>query len=259
MAKSCAYVTNAIHAILGLALTCAALWLFVEVKQITDLRNSNHYLLDYNLYWPQAIPWFFIFVGFLVMSISFCGVFGASKASKGLVFTHIIFVSISIFAAITAAIVALVFVDNKVASDFIKDTIWDVYFQSKTNPDVAQAFGSIEKRMQCCGADGPRDYVNWKDNFPQSCCDVFYHGFLEPYAIDCDITNKMANERHGCTEVATQYSSIAVKVLSAVSILIAVVGIISLLTSIQLSKKLRRRPRRVENVQVEFESQKVLL
>ncbi|XP_028171317.1 23 kDa integral membrane protein-like [Ostrinia furnacalis] len=259
MSKSCAYVTNSVHGVLGLALACAAIWLYVEVKQITDLRNSNHYLLDYNLYWPQVIPWLFILVGILVFSISFCGVFGAKKSSKGLVYTHVIFVSISIFAAITAAIVALVFVDNKVASDFIKDTIWDVYFQSKTDQEVATAFGTIEKRMQCCGADGPRDYVNWKDNFPQSCCDVNYHGFLEPYAIDCDITNKRANERHGCTEVATQYSSIAVKVLSAISILIAVVGIANLLTSIQVSKKLGRRPRKVENAQVEFESKKVLL
>lgn len=259
--KSCAYVSNALHAIFGFALFAAAIWLYVEVKTLTDLRNSNHYLLDYNVYWPQVIPWLFILVGFFVICISFCGVFGASKSSKGLVFTHVVFVSISIFLAVGAAIIALVFVDMKVSTDFIKDTIWDVYFQSKTDPEVQSAFGSIERRMQCCGAHSPRDYVNWKQEFPTSCCDVFYHGFLEPYSIDCDITNKRANERHGCTEVATQYASIAIKVMSAASLLIAVIGAIVLLTSIQVLRSLRQkpRPRHIVTAQLESESKKVLL
>ncbi|KAF9406577.1 hypothetical protein HW555_013099 [Spodoptera exigua] len=50
------FILNILHVVFGLGITCAAIWFFVEVHSITSLRNTNHYLLDYNVYWPQAIP-----------------------------------------------------------------------------------------------------------------------------------------------------------------------------------------------------------
>ncbi|CAH0403771.1 unnamed protein product [Chilo suppressalis] len=258
MSKSCAYAVNIIHAVLGLILACTGLWLFIEVNSITSLRNSNHYLLDYNLYWPQVIPWLFILIGVLVIFVACCGVFGATKKSKGLVFTHIVCISMTVLLTLTVAIVALVFANSKSTENFIKDTVWDVFFQTKTDTEVADAFGRIEKRMQCCGAESPRDYVNWKDDFPQSCCDTYYHGWLEPYTVDCEITNKRANERHGCSSVATQYIRIAVFVLSGVSILTSLLGLAVLASAVSVSKALRPKPRNV-TAKYESESKKVLL
>lgn len=256
--KVCAHVLNTIYAILGLALFAAAVWFFVEVKEVTNLRNSNHYLLDYNLYWPQVIPWLFIIIGVLVMSVSACGFSGTSKKSKPLLRVHVTFVSITIILASAVAVIALVFADSKASENFIKDTIWDAFYQMKEHHDVEQSFGRIEKRLQCCGAESPRDYVNWKNDFPQSCCDVFYHGWLEPYTINCEITNKLANERHGCATVAATFSSIIIKVLSGVTILIVLFSIIILVNSIRQLKSLLRRPR-VMQAQQESESKKGLI
>jgi hypothetical protein len=256
--KVCSYVINIIFALLGLFIVAAGLWLYIEVVGLTGLRNSNHYLLDYNLYWPQVIPWLFILIGVVVLCVYCCGVFGVKNSNNTLIVTHIVFVSIAVFGLIAIAIVALVFGNSRSTENFIKDTVWDVYFQSKTDTQVADAFGTIEKRMQCCGAESPRDYVNWKTEFPQSCCDTYYHGWLDPYVIECEIINKRANERHGCAQVATQYLRIAVYVLSGFSIITALLGFFVLSSSIRISKSLKPKPRNV-TAKYESESKKVLL
>ncbi|XP_049882335.1 23 kDa integral membrane protein-like [Pectinophora gossypiella] len=257
LASKCVlHVLNTVYTILGLGLAAASLWLFVEVKEFTNLRNSNHYLLDYNVYWPQAIPWLFFIVGLAAVCVSACGFSGVRKASKGMMTIYTVCLGVVILLLIAAAIIALIFADNKSTDDFIKDTVWDAYFQSKTDTGVATSFGNIEKRLHCCGAEGPRDYKNWKNEFPTSCCDTYYHGWIGSYSIDCDFTNKLANERHGCSTVASQYARIAIKVLSAISVFIAFIGIFALIAAVALSKNLRKKPRAPPS---EADSKKVLL
>ncbi|XP_050682494.1 23 kDa integral membrane protein-like [Leptidea sinapis] len=258
ISKVTLYVLNTIYMILGLGIAATSIWFFCEVHDFTTLRNSNHYLLDYTVYWPQAIPWIFLIVSLIVIGVSCCGFTSVHKKSKGLITVFLTAQSIAILFLIAASVVALVFADNKATDDFVKDTVWDVYFQAKSDVEVADKFGIIERKLHCCGADSPRDYKNWKNEFPTSCCDVFYHGFLEPYAIDCEFTNKLANERHGCSTVAAQYARIVIKVLSGVSIFTAVIGITTLAVAVLLSRALEKR-RRIQRLKNEAESKKVLL
>ncbi|XP_045781290.1 23 kDa integral membrane protein-like [Maniola jurtina] len=257
VSKAVLYVLNTVFLILGLAIASASIWFFCEVHDFTKLRNSNHYLLDYTVYWPQAIPWVFFIVALLIIGVSVCGFTSARKKSKGLLTMYVTAMSIVIVLLIAAAVIALVFADNKSTDDFVKDTVWDVYFQAKNDNEVATAFGVIERKLHCCGADSPRDYKNWKAEFPMSCCDVFYRGWLDPYAIDCAFTNKLANERHGCSTVAAQYARIAIKVLSGAAIFTAMIGIIAVVFAVAMYKslKIRNRPPPTH----ESESKKVLL
>ncbi|CAB3236657.1 unnamed protein product [Arctia plantaginis] len=250
-------ILNVVQVILGFGITCVALWFFVEVYNITSLRNSNHYLLDYKLYWPQAIPWVFILAGLLVICVSGCGFVGAKKKSSGFVTLFIAFEVTAILALIAAAIVALTLADTNSTAAFMKDAIWDVYTHMRSDRSVETAFGNFEKRFQCCGAEGPRDYKNWRDEFPISCCDTYYHGFIGSYAIDCDFSNKLANERYGCAKVVINYTSIIIKVLAGAAIFTAFIGIMNLVVGVTLSRSLKRKPRQV--VQMESESKKVLL
>ncbi|KAJ0170646.1 hypothetical protein K1T71_014017 [Dendrolimus kikuchii] len=249
-------ILNVIHFILSLALTATAIWFFVEVQTITSLRNTNHYLLDYNVYWPQAIPWVFMLVGIIVLFVSCCGFVGAKKKSRGFIIIYATFEGIAILALIIAAIVALTCADSTSTDSFVKDAIWDVYSHSTTDTEIQQAFGNVEKRLQCCGAGGPRDYKSNRNEFPISCCDTYYHGWIGSYNIDCDFTNKLANERHGCAEVATNYVRVVIRVLAGASIFTAFVGIMNLIVAAALSIALKRKPR----VQVtEMDSKKGLL
>lgn len=250
-------ILNVLHVIFGVGITCASIWFFIEVHSITSLRNTNHYLLDYRVYWPQAIPWVFVLVGIFVIFVSCCGFLGAKKRANGIVKMYIAFEVAAVLGLVTAAIVALTLADTKASETFMQDAIWDVYTHMKSDRDVEMAFGNIEKRFQCCGAAGPRDYKNWRDEFPISCCDTYYHGWIGSYAIDCDFANKLANERHGCTQVAINYTSIVIKVLSAAAIFTAVIGIMNIIVAVTLSNSIKRKPRLP--VQQEFESKKVLL
>lgn len=251
------HILNAIQFIFGLAIASASIWFFTQVYQFTSLRNSNHYLLDYSVYWPQAVPWMFFIVALFVMGVASCGFTSAKRSSRSLLTAYVIVLSVVIVCLIAAGIVALVFANSKSTDDFVKDTVWDVYFQAKEQTEVAESFGVIERKLHCCGADSPRDYKNWKTEFPVSCCDVYYHGWLEPYAIDCDFTNKLANERHGCSTVAAQYARIAIIVLSSASIFTAIIGLIAIAYAVMLSKALEKRSR--PPPQIESESKKVLL
>lgn len=250
-------ILNVLHVVFGVAIACTAIWFFVEVYSITSLRNANHYLLDYNVYWPQAIPWVFIVAGILVICVSCCGFVGARKRSSGLVFMYIAFEVIAIVVLIGASIVALTLADTKATESFMQDAIWDVYTQMKSDVIVEKAFGEMEKRFQCCGAGGPRDYKNWRNEFPISCCDTYYHGWIGSFAIDCDFSNKLANERHGCTQVAINYTSIIIKVLAAAGVFTAFIGIMNVIVAVTLSRSLKKKPRLP--VHQESESKKVLL
>lgn len=257
IARGVLYALNTIFVIFGLAIASASIWLFCEVHEFTRLRNSNHYLLDYTVYWPQALPWVFFIVALLIIAVSACGFTSAKKKSKGMLTMYVTAMAMVLVLLIVAAVIALVFADNKSTDDFVKDTIWDVYFQSKNDNEVAQAFGVLERKFHCCGADSPRDYKNWKSDFPMSCCDTYYHGWLDPYTIECEFTNKLANERHGCSTVAAQYTRIFIKVLSAAAIFTAFIGIIAIVFAVTLYKglKIRNRPPPTH----ESESKKVLL
>ncbi|XP_014358767.2 23 kDa integral membrane protein [Papilio machaon] len=254
------HVLNGVMVVLALALASAAIWFFCQVYEFTSLRNSNHYLLDYKLYWPQAIPWIFLIVSVIVLCVTSCGFSGVKKSSRGLLTVYIICMSVVVLLLITAAVISLVFADNKSTDDFVKDTVWDVYFQAKTDNEVATSFGTIERKLHCCGADSPRDYKNWKAEFPMSCCDVYYHGFLDLTRpiMECEFTNKLANERYGCSTVAAQYARIAIKVMSAGAIFIAFIGLIAVAIAAGLYKALANKPPPMV-VQYESESKKVLL
>ncbi|CAH2061699.1 unnamed protein product, partial [Iphiclides podalirius] len=257
-AKLFLHILNGVIVVLSLALAAAAIWFFCQVKELTTLRNSNHYLLDYNVYWPQAVPWVFLIVSVIVVGVTACGFSGARNGSRTLLLVYIACLSTVAVLLVTVSVLSLVFADNKTTDDFIKDTVWDVYFQSKTDNDVASSFGNIERKLHCCGAESPRDYKNWKSEFPNSCCDVYYRGFLDPYSIECEFTNKLANERYGCSTVAAQYARITIKVLSAGAIFIAFISVIAIAIALTLTRVPARRPKEMV-AQYESESKKVLL
>ncbi|CAG9136825.1 unnamed protein product [Plutella xylostella] len=252
------HILNIIITVLSVAVACASIWFFVQVNDFTNLRNKNHYLLDYNVYWPQIIPWLFFVVSLLVICVVSCGFAGTRKGRKGLLFMYMVSFGVVAVLMITVAVLAFVFTNHKQTDDFVKDTVWDAYVQTKNDPDVANSFALIERKLHCCGADGPRDYKNWRVDLPQSCCDTYYHGWLSSYPIECDFTNKLANERHGCSQVAMQYTKIVIMVLAAVCILIAILGFVCIAVAAGLSKALRRK-NRVMAAKLESESEKVLI
>lgn len=265
--KTVLYVVNVLYALLGLALAATAIWFFVQVTEFTSLRNSNHYLLDYRVYWLQITPWFFILLGFFVVFIALCGWLGASKDSSGLMSVHVIFLIVIIIGHAIASALVFIFVDSDYTDKFVKDTIYDGYNNIQNDIRAAKAFGIIERKLRCCGANDARDYKRFRNDLPITCCNSsyinnydldnnyytssfdannqYYNNYntynsytgneYRPYRI-CDFTDKEANERFGCIKVASVYSKIIGLSIAASSLVMAILEIIGLIVAWRLNK-----------------------
>lgn len=218
--KGVLYVVNIAYAVFGLASAATGIWFFVQLSEFVALRNSNHYLLDYRVYWPQVAPWLFILLGLVLMCIAFCGWCGASQESRSLLGVYGGFLVLIIVLQGIAAVLVFVFIDGEDTDRFIKDTVYDGFYNSQGNPEVFKSFGRIERRLRCCGANDARDYRAWRSDLPLTCCYDSY------YRATCDFTDKEANERLGCAKVAAVYTKIISSSVAGASLLIMLLEVL---------------------------------
>lgn len=228
MYKSVLYILNIIYAVFGLVTAATGIWFFVQVTEFVSLRNTNHYLLDYRVYWPQVAPWLFIILGVFILCVALCGWCGTQRESRGLLGIYAIFLIIIILGQAVAAVLIFVFVDGEYTDTFVKDIVYDGYYNSQSNPDVFKAFGRIERKLKCCGANDARDYRSWRNDLPLTCCLDSY------YRATCEFTDKEANERLGCAKVAAVYTKIISSVIAGVTLLIALCEVVSLILAWKL-------------------------
>ncbi|XP_059054609.1 23 kDa integral membrane protein-like [Achroia grisella] len=234
--RSVSVILNVLYALIGFALAAVSIWYFIELKNITNLRNSDRYLLNFKVYWPQAIPWIFLAVGVLLVLVSLCG-YCSVCGGNGVLVIYYIFLIIAIIGSIAAGCVSLVYANGKPTDDFISEVIWDAKSEMKAHDDIATAFGQIETRFRCCGAKNPNEYTSWMTHFPKSCC--------HPNSGACEFSNSITYERHGCIEVVTEYARIFILALSVASLVSSLVGIINLVVAIFLWGNLKRNPTRL--------------
>ncbi|XP_014358768.2 CD63 antigen [Papilio machaon] len=233
MIKGVLYILNVVYAVLGLVTAATGIWFFVQLQEFVTLRNTNHYLLDYRVYWPQVAPWLFILLGLFVMMVALCGYCGANKESRGLLGIYAIFLILIVIGQVITATLIFVFVDGEDTDRFIKDTVYDGYYNSQSNPDVFKAFGRIERKLRCCGANDARDYRSFRNDLPLSCCQDSY------YRATCDFTDKEANERLGCAKVAAVYTKIISSSVAGASLIISLIEIVGVVLAWKLFNSLR--------------------
>lgn len=226
--KNVLYVVNVIYAVFGLVTAATGIWFFVQLMEFVRLRNTNHYLLDYRVYWPQVAPWLFIILGFMIMLVAFCGWCGTTRESRGMLGIYGGFLSFLIVFQVLSAVLVFVYVDGEDTDRFIKDTVYDGYYNTQSNRDYEKQYSWIERKLKCCGANDARDYRSWRNDLPLSCCaDSLYRSV-------CDFTDKEANERLGCAKVAAVYTKIISSSVAAVSLLVALVEIVGVIIAWRL-------------------------
>ncbi|KAM3968800.1 CD151 antigen-like [Aphomia sociella] len=237
--KPISIILNILYTLIGFALSVVSIWFFIELKEITDLRNSDKYLLNFQVAWPQAIPWIFLTIGISLVAVSLCG-YCSACGKKSVIIIYCIFLVMAIVASIIGGSVALIFADDKATDNFISEMVWDGLLETKLHKHKAIAFGNVERKFRCCGANNPGDYTFWMKSFPDSCCDADTTGL-------CDFNNNLPRERHGCTEVVTHYSRIFIRTLSIASLVSGFIGILNLIVALSLIKNLRRRPKKMRD------------
>lgn len=245
MSKVILYILNVVYALFGVLLLLEGIGFYIYVCMFTSLRNSNHYLLDFKLYWPQILPFVFGFSGLFVMFVCCCGCCSAAKKNQGFTIMHALFTLLTIGTVIASCVLALVYGDSDESHKFLKDALYDGFSEAKTNTAVSASFSSVESWLQCCGVDGSSDYKGSRKSLPNSCC-----GFDINSTQVCEYTSKTANERHGCAPVGVSYSIISLKALGATAALTAFFGLLTLIASLSMGIR-KRRPAVYEATDIE--------
>jgi hypothetical protein len=233
--KSISTILNVLQSVLALILAGVSMWFFVELKTFTDLRDRDRYLLDFEVYWPQILPWVFFVVCLIVIFVSMCGAYGAYTNKKPALVTYVTFLSIVTIGALAAGTLGLVCGDSKTTDDFMATTVSDAYSQMKLRKEVITAFGNIEKRFRCCGIKGSSDYTFV--SIPESCCD-------KDELVACE---NSASRRRGCSEVAIPYTRMFIRYMSIGSIIVGVVCTISLIVAVMLAITARSKKDRLKS------------
>lgn len=233
--KTISTILNVLQAIIAVVLAGVSIWYFIELKGLTDLRNRDRNLLDFNVYWPQVMPWLFLFVSVVVITVNVCGVYSSCVKSKSTLYVYVTFLAVVTLAAFAAGVVGLTCADSKSTDAFISETVSDAYSEMKFRKEVGVAFGSIETRLRCCGIKGSSDYTH--TTIPETCCD-------KNELVSCE---NSASRRLGCADVAVPYTRMFVKFTSITSIVIALIGVFSIIVAVLLVRSARGKSDRLKS------------
>lgn len=171
---------NFIFWLVGAAVVAFAAWMILDPTfYISMTEDENNYRIS---------VYIFLAAGALMIIVAFLGCCGAFKESQCMLISFFSFLLVILVAEVAAGVWAYTKSDELEIKirNAVKDTVQEEYsvVESRT-----QTFDVIQKQLQCCGANGPRDWAgsvyNKKDksgfmlgvstvtqiyNIPHSCC-----------------------------------------------------------------------------------------
>ncbi|GBP84048.1 CD63 antigen [Eumeta japonica] len=231
---------NALLTVDGATLAGGGTWAYLHLAEIATLRNDNHYLLDYNIHWPQVAPWMFVCAGIAVLPVAMCGLCGALGRTRTALSLHALLLLLLVLVHAAVAVLVFLYIDGEPTETFIKDSVFDGIQNAKTEPEILKAFGRLERRLRCCGAHDVTDYRMWPtalDRRPLSCCS---HDTL---AAVCPFSSREVNMRFGCAQVAIKKTSRLDDFLMVGTVTVGVLELIGLAAaSMVLASRTSRAP-----------------
>ncbi|XP_012054698.1 PREDICTED: CD151 antigen [Atta cephalotes] len=150
------FIFNLIFAISGLGIIVAGAWVLADVGEFDHFVESR----------IMAPPIVLIVAGFIVFAIAFLGCYGAIKEHYNMLIAFAVALLIIFIIELAVGIAAAVFKND--FSMAMKNTLKES-IKNYTETD-RQAWDNIQKKLQCCGADGPRDWIDNPAGIPSSCC-----------------------------------------------------------------------------------------
>ncbi|XP_011049563.1 PREDICTED: CD63 antigen [Acromyrmex echinatior] len=146
------FIFNLIFAISGIGIIVAGAWVLADVGEFDHFMENR----------IMAPPIVLIVAGSIVFAIAFLGCYGAIKEHYNMLIAFAVALLIIFVIELAVGIAAAVFKND--FSMAMKNTLKES-MKNYTESDK-QAWNNIQKKLQCCGVDGPRDWI-----IPSSCCD----------------------------------------------------------------------------------------
>ncbi|XP_018358143.1 PREDICTED: CD63 antigen isoform X2 [Trachymyrmex cornetzi] len=154
------FIFNLIFAISGIGIIVAGAWVLVDVGEFDHFMESR----------IMAPPIVLIVAGCIVFAIAFLGCYGAIKEHYNMLIAFAVALLIIFVIELAVGIAAAVFKND--FSMAMRNTLKES-MKNYTETDK-QAWDNVQKKLQCCGVDGARDWidnVNLVGVIPPSCCD----------------------------------------------------------------------------------------
>lgn len=155
-------ILNMVAAGAGLALMALAIWVVVDSYGLYPLAK-----------WTGkddifAAAWIAIFTGFLFFCTCVFGIYAALKRSRALMMTYLVVMLIIYIFECASCITSAVHRDYLVDSRLMKKEMLTLYTADGVSGNqVTIAWNRIMTEGQCCGTDGPLDWVQYNSTFQQ--------------------------------------------------------------------------------------------
>ncbi|XP_032669233.1 CD151 antigen [Odontomachus brunneus] len=150
------FVFNLVFAISGIGIIAAG------ALVLADVGEFNHFMEGRIM----APPIVLIVAGSIVFIIAFLGCYGAIKEHYNMLIAFAAALLIIFVIELAVGIAAAVFKND--FSVAMKDTLKES-MKNYTDADK-EAWDNVQKKLQCCGVDGPSDWNTGFRPFPSSCC-----------------------------------------------------------------------------------------
>lgn len=212
------------------------------------MGSSSYYALQtfYNMVWldVQGLSIIWIVAGVLLGLISIFGIIGALKES--IVWSNIygVLLIVTFFLQILTSIAAFCLVATGSSREHASDMIDYLMRHYYVDGDAAGKMDTIQRTLQCCGAEGPSDWENFGYDFvtydptkfqtPASCCDQSrYNGY------DYDSTCNKYYQK-GCTLDVSDLAAETVLIVASVLLAIGAFQIVGMFSSFMLARMFRQ-------------------
>ncbi|TRY82734.1 hypothetical protein DNTS_005491 [Danionella cerebrum] len=166
---------NALAAAAGLALFAVAIWVVVDGYKLYPISGVSG---KDDIF---AAAWIAIFTGFAFFVMCIFGIYASVKRSRSLLLVYLIIMFIIFLFESASAITAVTNRDYLVGnSNFVKKQMLQYYADSSTQGvQITRTWNGVMEQVECCGADGPLDWLQFNSTFRQ------LYGTSSPWPFSC--------------------------------------------------------------------------
>lgn len=242
--------------LIGFGVVILAIWMLTDKSvYISMAQDPNHYY--YSLY-------IFLAAGILMLVVAFFGCCGAFKESQCMLISFFAFLLVILVAEVAAGIWAYTNshdLELKIRNA-VKSTVQEEY---GTVHSRTETFDVIQKNLECCGANGPRDWngssINKKKDLsgmslsvsnslnnytiPASCCRLGTEGSVCEKATNAKVGGNIhpAIYSQGCIDKLVDVVKAHMYIVTGVTIGIIVVEVLGIIFALVLCFGINRSDR----------------
>ncbi|NP_001279501.1 uroplakin-1a [Callorhinchus milii] len=179
---------NVVIMLCGLALTAECIYHVSDQHGLWPLLSAAH---NDDIF---AAAWIGLFTGFSFFILAIVGIVGVMKSFRGLLLAYLILMIIVFIFEVASCITAATHRDFFVPNFFLKQMLtlyenrnWQNDEQFQNYVGLTTAWKRIMPENECCGINGPQDWINFNSAFRESHLDADF-----PWPRQCCTTNSVA-------------------------------------------------------------------